>query len=164
VLPYAKSILNVPLESSGFNITDHSVPFYQMVIHGYIDYAGSPVNLSADQNPQQQLLKALETGSNLYFNWFYEEPSSIKETEFNHLFSSNYKLWLDDAITMYNEANEVLNEVREKSITSHKKLIEGVYETTFGEDYSVIVNYNEKTVVVDGITIEAENYKIRQGE
>ncbi|MEK3887934.1 DUF5696 domain-containing protein [Bacillus sp. FSL K6-3431] len=164
VLPYAKSILDVPLSSSGFNITDRSIPFYQMVLHGYIDYAGSPVNLAADQNIQYQILKSLETGSNVYFNWFYEEASTIKETEFNHLISSNFQLWQDDAILMYKTVNSVLNDVRDKPITSHKELARGIYETTYGHHFSIIVNYNEHSAVVDGMTIEAESYKIRQGE
>ncbi|MBS4201961.1 hypothetical protein KHA93_20350 [Bacillus sp. FJAT-49732] len=164
LFPYAKSILDAPLSSSGFNITDHSVPFYQMAIHGYIDYAGSPVNISDDQNVQKNILKALETGSNVYFSMFYKEPSIIKDSEFNHLYSAHYELWMEEAINMYNEVNEVLKDVRTKPITSHKELANGVYETTYGNDYSVIVNYNGQAAVIDGVTIEAESYKIRQGE
>ncbi|MCJ8009942.1 DUF5696 domain-containing protein [Lederbergia wuyishanensis] len=163
-LPYAKSILEVPLSSSNFNITDKSIPFYQMVIHGYIDYAGKPVNLNDDQYIRNQILKALETGSNVYFSWFYKDPSVIKETEFNHLISSNYHLWLDESINMYNEVNSVLKDVRNKAITSHKELAEGVYETTYGNDYSIIVNYNGEAVTVDNRIIEPESYIIGRGE
>ena len=49
-LPYADQIVNVPMESSHFNIVDETVPFYQMVIHGSIDYAGSPINLHDEQD------------------------------------------------------------------------------------------------------------------
>ncbi|MBS4178993.1 DUF5696 domain-containing protein [Lederbergia citrea] len=164
VLPYAKSILDAPLSSSGFNITDQSVPFYQMVIHGYIDYAGSPVNLSTDQNIKKQILRSLETGSNVYFSWFYEDPSLIKDSEFNHLLSANYQLWLDESIQMYNEVNDVLKVVRDKPISSHEELGKGVFKTTYGHDYSIIVNYNEQAAAIDGLTIEAESYMIRQGE
>ncbi|WKL00667.1 DUF5696 domain-containing protein [Paenibacillus amylolyticus] len=42
--------MNVPAGSSRFNITDEEVPFYAMVIHGYMNYAASPMNTSGDQD------------------------------------------------------------------------------------------------------------------
>ena len=33
VLPYVTNVSNVPVYSSGFNVTDFDIPFYQMVIH-----------------------------------------------------------------------------------------------------------------------------------
>lgn len=164
VLPYTDHILEIPTNSSEFNITDRSIPFYQMVIHGYIDYAGSPVNISSNQSVRYHTLKAMETGSNVYFQWFYTDPSIVKETEFNYLYSSNYELWFEEAVEMYQQVNEVLKNVRTLPITAHEELANGVYKTTYGSDYSVIVNYNNKEVVIDGIAIGPEDYKIRQGE
>ena len=55
-LVHADHVLNVPLSSSGFVIADQSP--YQMVIHGYINYAGEPINYTVDS--QETLLKILE--------------------------------------------------------------------------------------------------------
>ncbi|MFA9456303.1 DUF5696 domain-containing protein [Halalkalibacter sp. AB-rgal2] len=162
-LQHANHILHAPTYSSGFNITDESVPFYQMVIHGSIDYTGVPVNLSANQNINDQLLKALETGSNVYFKWFYEDSSIVKETEFDDLFSMNYQVWLDDAIEMYQEVNQVLNEVRTEVITTHEKVAEGVYQTTYSNDVNILVNYNDDSVSVNGVAIEAGSYAVIRG-
>lgn len=161
LFPYAKDIINAPTTSSYFNITDKTIPFYQIVLHGYINYAGEPINLSVDQNIKHHILKSLETGSNIYFSWFYEDGSAIKDTEYDHLFSANYKLWLDDAIEMYEEVNDILKEVQGKSITSHKELSRGVFETVYGDNLTIIVNYNDTDVNINGITIEAESYTIR---
>ncbi|SDY95361.1 hypothetical protein SAMN05421736_104307 [Evansella caseinilytica] len=163
VLPYAKTILHAPLSSSEFNITDRSVPFYQMVVRGYLDYAGTPMNLRADQSASTLLLKSLETGASVYFQWFYQGAAAVKDTEFDYMYSSNYRLWLEDAAKIYAEVNEVLNPVRTEPITAHEQLAAGVYKTTYGSDYSVIVNYNDKAVVIDGIVIDAEGYTVRKG-
>ena len=163
-LPYAQSILEAPLSSSGFNIADRSIPFYQMVIHGYVDYAGQPVNLSSYQSVNSQMLKALELGSNVYFSLFYEDPATIKETESNHLYSAHYRHWLDEAVEMYKEVNAVLKSVRTEPITNHRELVPGVFETTYGKDYHVIVNYNQKAVTVEGQQVAAESYTLREGE
>ena len=107
-----------------------------------------PINLAMDQDIKKQILKSLETGSNVYFNWFYGDGSMVKETEFNHLISSNYKLWLEEAIDMYDEVNAVLKQVREQDYFSSGISLTGVYETTYGDDYSVIVNYNGQAVML----------------
>ena len=161
MFPYIEDIINAPTTSSQFNITDKTIPFYQMVIHGYFDYAGEPINLSPDQNTKFHILKSLETGSNIHFSWFYEDGSMIKDTEYNELISAHYNLWIDEAREMYDEVNSVLKEVKGEKITSHNELSQGVFETTYGDNLSVIVNYNNQSVNVDGITIEAESYKIR---
>lgn len=161
IFPYVNEVINVPTRSSEFNITDKTIPFYQMVIQGYIDHAGEPVNLSTDQNINHHILKSLETGSNIYFSWFYEDSSMIKDTEYNDLISGNYEAWLDEAVQMYEEVNSILKKVRGQQITAHKEWRTGVYETTYDNDYSVIVNYNNYPVNIDSITVEAENYSIR---
>lgn len=62
---YADYISGVTAESTHFNLTDASVPFYQIVMHGYASYSTEPINLTPD--PQKAVLKALETGSSLEF-------------------------------------------------------------------------------------------------
>jgi len=162
-LPYADHVVYAPSDSSQFNITDQSIPFYQMVIHGYIDYAAAPVNISPDQDINHHLLKALETGANIHFKWMYADSSVVKETEFDDLFSGNYQIWFDQAVEMYHEVNEALNEVRTEKIIAHEELSDGVFKTTYSNDKSFIVNYNNESVQVDDTTVEARGYAIREG-
>lgn len=46
-LPYVQEITDVPLQSSGFDVFDEDIPFYQMVMHGVKSYGTSAVNASA---------------------------------------------------------------------------------------------------------------------
>lgn len=64
----AQHVVNVPAGSSRFNITDEEVPFYAMVIHGYMNYAAVPMNTSGDQDLRKQLLRSLELGQLRIFN------------------------------------------------------------------------------------------------
>src|SRR5690606_1629587 len=52
-LPYVTDITNAPLSNSRFKLEDEAIPFYQIVIRGYIDYTGEPYNLSTFTNPRQ---------------------------------------------------------------------------------------------------------------
>lgn len=159
-LPYADSVINAPFSSSGYNITDQSVPFYQIALHGYVDYAGTAMNMSDDQEIRPQMLKALETGSNLNFKWFYAKSSSVKETEFDYLYSAQYKNWIQEATAAYNEVDEVLRKVRSQTIRDHRMLEKGVYQTTFENGTTVVVNYNDYAINVEGDAVEAMGYLI----
>jgi hypothetical protein len=159
-LPYVDSVVNVPLSNSGFNITDREVPFYEIALHGYIDYAGQALNMSDEQTMRHHVLKALETGSNLNFTWFYAKSSSVKESEFDYLFSANYRNWIDEAKSTYKEVNAVLSKVRTQQIINHSMLEKGVYQTTYEDGTRVIVNYNDYAIKVKGDAVESMGYLI----
>jgi hypothetical protein len=157
-LGYAKHVLQAPESDSRFGITDASVPFYQMAIHGYISYAGKPVNMGDDQDIRTGILKALETGSGVYFEWMYADPAAIKDTEFTNLYSVNYRYWLEDSVKMYREVNQVLAGVAAFPITKHEIVSPGVTKTTYGNGQTVIVNRTDTPAEVDGVSVGAMNY------
>jgi hypothetical protein len=156
--PYTQHIVNAPITSSGFNITDESVPFFQLVYHGYIHYTGSAWNMAEDQDNTLNFLKALETGAALHYTWFYADSSAIKMTEFDELYSADYRNWIDEAAQKYQELNGVLGDVQAQTMKDHRKLADGIYQTTFEQGKTIVVNYNDRAANVDGITVEAKNY------
>ena len=157
-LPYTKNIVNLPTEYSNFNILDESIPFYQIVLHGYIDYAGKPLNYDIDAGYKKKLLKILETGSGVSYQWIYQDPSLFKETEFDYMYSAYYKDWIEEGIDIYKEANKVLGDLEGQRIESHKKLENNVYETIYENGTKIIVNYNNHGIKVENHFIEAEDY------
>src|SRR5699024_11857689 len=54
------------------------IPFYQIVYHGLVDYAGQPINLSS--SPSEDMLKCLEYGAVPYYRFIYQPSSAMKET------------------------------------------------------------------------------------
>jgi len=154
----ADIVVEAPMKSSRFHILDEDVPFYQMVLHGYVEYTGPAWNLDGVQSIRRQLLKALETGAGVYFHWFYADPSIVKNTQYDDLYSAHYGDWIGEAAKAYREANEVLRRVRGQTITGHEKLAEQVYRTTFENGIRIYVNYGGEAAEVDGIRIDAESY------
>ncbi|MBD2867064.1 DUF5696 domain-containing protein [Paenibacillus arenilitoris] len=157
-LPFLTDITNAPMSSSKFKIEDEEIPFYQMVVRGYIDYAGEPYNLSTYTDVKPYILKSLEYGSGVYFEWIHEPNYKVKDTDDNDLYAVNYELWIDEAADIYREVNAILKNVRHEAITDHEKLDDGVFRTEYGNGMFIIVNYNRSAVTVDGRTIEAESY------
>lgn len=158
--PYLTNIIDAPMSNSGFKLQDESIPFYQMVIRGHIDYSGKPYNLSTNLSDKEYVLKSLEYGANVHFMWAYESNELLKDTEFNYLYALQYNQWLNHASDLYQEVNEVLKHVINQPIISHRKMDDGVYETTYENGISIIVNYTNQSVTVDGNTVEAESYYV----
>lgn len=157
-LPFLTDITHAPMASSRFKIEDAEIPFYQMVVRGYIDYTGSPYNLTAYTDPKPYILKCLEYGSGVYFQWIYEPNHNIKDTAHNDLFSANYEIWIDEAARIYEEVNAFLKKVRHDRIIGHDELADGVFKTIYESGVYVIVNYNHVPVTIDDLSIEAESY------
>lgn len=162
-LPYANVIVNSPTRSSRMNLTDEDVPFYQIALHGYFDLAGAPFNMDEVHNPRLSLLKALETGSNIYYQWFHSPSSTVKDTEFDHLYALHYKDWFEEAVSQYNEVSEILNNVRTETIASHERPSPGVVQTTFENGTTITINYNDVAVSVNGVNMEPQSYQVGEG-
>ncbi|WP_160308952.1 DUF5696 domain-containing protein [Paenibacillus sp. DMB20] len=159
-LPYAKTIVNAPASANGFNIEDETVPFYQLVLHGYADIAGKPFNQADDQFSRANILKAIETGTNVYYRWTAKLPPELSSSEGRLFYANHYADWFDEAVKAFEEVNEVLRPVRHLTIDKHERLAEGVYRTVYEDGTAIIVNYNDKPVTMKDITVEAESYWI----
>jgi len=157
----ADVMINIPFSSSNLNISDEEIPFYQMVYHGLVEYAGEPLNLSSEY--KKDILKSIEYGAAMYYQWTYADSSKLKDTDYDYIYSSNYKDWIEDAVKYYEVANEALKDLQDKAIVDNKTIAENVKQTVYEDGTSVIVNYNDVPVEVNGIKIEAENFTVIRG-
>jgi hypothetical protein len=158
-LPFAEYIVDMPLEASAYDLIE-PVPFYQIALHGLKAYAGPPANLVGDY--RRYVLKCIETGASPNFMWTYEDPSEVKGTNFDYLYSTGYRTWLDEAVAFYQEANSALKGVRGQRIVDHQWIQEDVYRTDYENGVSIFVNYNTEAVQVGDINIDAESYRVTQ--
>ena len=162
-VPYASHVVNIPLTANNYNIVGRSIPFYQMALHGYVNYTGTPLNHASDLD--FAVLKSLETGAAPYFSWMYKEGTEVKGTEFDHLFPNYYGDWFELAVEIYDKMNAVLRQVQGQRIIGHEMLTENVYKTSYENGLSIIVNYNAEAVEFQGVEIEGTGFKlIREGE
>ncbi|MGB4006106.1 MAG: DUF5696 domain-containing protein [Halanaerobiales bacterium] len=158
-LKYVDYIIGMPVASSDYYLFDESIPFYQLVVHGYIPYSSNAINM--DENYKYNLLKTIETGGNLYYKWIYREPSIIKEAEeYQDLRSVYYRDWLDNAIYYYHRTSSLLANIYNQSIISHRKVQGGVYETIYEDGTIVLVNYNKEDLFIEGVKMPGESYTV----
>ncbi len=114
----ADHILNMPMGSSEYLSAKESIPFIQMVLHGYVYYAPEAFNINA--NYDDLILYCIETGSNVYFRWMGEEDTILYNTAFTNWYSLNYNNSYDTALEVYNAVKVVLDKVASLPITQHE--------------------------------------------
>ncbi len=159
-LPYADYILNTPTDSNMYNITDESIPFYQLALRGYAGLAGTPLNMSF--NIKRQMLKTVETGGGVYYTWIYARNSLLKDTEYDGYFSVNYSAWISQAADFYKKVNDALGDVEGQTIKDHERLSPNVYKVTFEKGKSILVNYNFYPMEIDNTVVMPEDFAVVQ--
>ena len=150
VLPYVRGVVNIPTGSSNHEILDETVPFYQLVLQGCVDYAGEPLNLAADY--RRELLQTIVFGGGLHFQWAYENTELLSNTHYNHWYAVRFQDWLERAVRDYALANEIAQHVRGASITNHVQIGDNWYLTVYDNGCSISVNYDTYTLVLHSLT------------
>jgi len=161
-LPYVSSIINLPLEHSGIDITDDAVPFVQIVLHGYVEYAGEPLNRVGDY--LDYTLKMVELGAYPYFQVFAAEPSVLKGSLYSDYYTGQFSKSADDIVRVYRELNSVLERVQDQRIVDHQKVEDRVFLTVYENGVQIVTNYNLEPVEVNGEQIAPKSYRVFEGE
>lgn len=142
-IPYASYANNIPTTSTLYPIVDYSVPLYQLVISGCLDYSSEFVNYENDNDMNYNILKAIETGSNLSFLLSYENTNSLLDTSYTEFYNAYYLNWRTKIIKM----NNILNEtgIYESYLIGHKTLADNVVEVEYKNGLRIIINYGNET-------------------
>ena len=103
-LGYADHILGITTDSSHFIYSSYTVPFVGMVLHSYVNYAGTPLNYAGD--PDYDILRAIENGASLYYILCYDNTEFMKEDPLlNDYYGIDYQNWYDKLVQQYNKLN-----------------------------------------------------------
>lgn len=155
LLPYVNRIDNLTLQSSQFKLTDYDVPFYQMVLHGYVDYASEAVNGTPDTTVA--VLKAIAAGSNIHFDFIHDEASELVNTDYVNLYYACYDGWLEEAAKAYELTNEVLSGAKGETIADYK--VDGKkITTTYSNGYETVVDLSTGDITAGGKTYNYSEY------
>lgn len=149
--PYGKVYTDVPMSSGSYTALDSSVPFYQMVFHGYAEYSSSALNFTADL--RTNLLKCVEYGASPKFRFVYNSTDELSPDEQSQYYAASYSRWKETAVEAYKELNGLLSSVKNAAMVKHTMLSNGVSRVDYDNNISVFVNYNNAKVKVDNVEI-----------
>lgn len=151
---YVRHILNAPLDSSRYIRSSYSVPFLGVVLHGYMNFAGTPLNMEGDV--EYAKLKAIENGASPYFILSYKNTEILKDYyQLSHYYSIRYDIWQEDVVELYNELNSVLKDVQSKPIVAHS-FLSGMrvpdadeLESDMNEEFNKVLDYQNNQAEYD---------------
>ena len=161
-MPYADIITDMDLDGIEYSIIDANVPFYQIAIHGSVNYTGAPINLDSDW--QTELLRCAEYGAGLNFTFMHEDGWELQDSLSTGYYGAAYDSWAQDAaeiITAYQREMKGLNNQR---ITGHAELAKGVNVTEYESGAKVYVNYRTDAYADGDITVPARSYIVVRGD
>ena len=172
-IDHADDIINMPTSGNSYLIVDETIPFYQMLVHGYIDYTGTAINLDDSFNKVDSVLTMIEYGAAPHFVFTSEASSEMKYTGLNGFYSTTYKnqgdttevdetvfSWDELAKSVYAEVNAVLSNVTGAAIVNHEILESGVVKVSYDNGVVIYINNQESEAVADGKTMAAKSYEV----
>lgn len=132
-------------------LCDEIIPFWHMVYHGVILYNISTETLNYAVKSEKSRLKSIELGGRpliCYYanfangnNWMGKEDFLCDTDDMLKESVRKAKLMADDY--------DMLKDERFEFITSHEKISDGIYCTTYSNGTKVLVNYNDGTYTIE---------------
>ncbi|MBE6023289.1 MAG: hypothetical protein E7231_08660 [Cellulosilyticum sp.] len=138
--PYSDRIVNMDLNGTEYTIIDKTVPFYQMALHGYVDYMGESLNNTT--NSEDELLKSAEYGAGLSFTMMKETAFALQNTLYTQYFGADFDAWREQATDIYNRYNEQLGHIFNQKMVDHEFITDRLTCTTYEDGTKVYVNYS----------------------
>lgn len=151
-LKYVDFIRNIPMYSSGFDITDGDIPFYELVVHGYIPYTTKAKNASSDAD--KLLLLSLVTATPMHYEFMYENPNKFTDSKYETLFYTHYEGWLESAAEEFRLFKENLSNEANTPIVDFKYVSENVVECTFENGTKVTADIENYSLTINGKAVE----------
>ena len=156
---YSDMITNMDLRGSEYTILDAYVPFYQLALHGYVNYTGAPLNLCG--NTEDELLYSAEYGAGLYFTLMRETAFALQKTLYTEYYGSDYAAWHDRMMEIYTRYNAELGHTFHQEMTNHENFSSELSCTTYEDGTKVYVNYGYADALSpDGVEVPARDYKV----
>lgn len=138
---YVDHVLNAPNDSSHYKYSSYTIPFYGMVFHGFVNYAGAPLNYSGSAD--YDILRSIENGASLLYILCYENTNYLKaDILLSKYYGVDYKNWKDIIVNQYNELNGAIGDLQNNIITDHKTLITErvVSRSVAVSNYATLIN------------------------
>ncbi len=156
---YSDMITNMDLQGSEYTIIDTYVPFYQMALHGFVNYTGEALNLTGET--EDELLRSAEYGAGLSFTLMNETAFVLQKTLYTEYFGSDYAAWHDQLVEIYTRYNAELGHTFNQKMTGHEQITAELSCTMYEDGTKVYVNYSYLDLTTeDGIVVPARDYKV----
>ena len=155
-------ICEMDLFGTQYSILDEDIPFYQIALHGLVDYASQPLNMVGDR--ESVLLRSAEYGAGLSYTFMARDADILVDTYYTQYTGATWSAARDDAIAILTRYREATRGLNDKRINDHRYITPDVTCTEFEGGARVYVNFGYEDFAQDGIAVPARDYIVlREG-
>ena len=157
--PYLQQADDAPMASSRFDVMDTDIPFYQLVAHGAMVMYTEPLNERGSTDTA--ILRMAEYG--LYPSWrlIARDPALLSGTDGADWFAMSLSTWQEDVIRIAKQM-EALAPYAALRMIGHERINANVSITTYENGDRVFVNYGKTDAAVEGVTVPAQSFTIKE--
>ena len=161
LLPYVDNYYDAYYESNKFIYETDSVPFMSILLGGAITQYMPNINYVSDY--ELAVLRMIEY--NLYPSFLItkEEAYDLRYTNFEYLNSTQYSLWKDLMVAIYEETNNALKSVANARLVDHRCIDTGISKCVYSNGVIIYINYNKDAKDIDGISLAPYSYQVKGG-
>jgi len=157
--PWASALYDLPMNGSGFRLTDEEIPFLSMVLSGKMPLYSEYMNFQSDSD--LWLLKHVEQGIRPSFLFTWEESILLQHTNSSHFYSTQYTLFLSLFQEWHRQLGDVYGAIEGASILEHTRAGD-ITRVKWSNGTIIYLNFGQEDGVMDGIALAAMDYKVVQ--
>lgn len=159
-IKYTDVAFDVPVYGTDYKIIDVSVPFYQLVMSGYLNYSGESFNIVDKYSFDWHLMKAIETASGISVTWSYESTINLLGTDYTRFYSTFYENWFDKTVQAYQQINAL--GIGKTQLVSHQILSRdgSIALSRYDNGLEIVFNYTNLPYNHNGKTINPNSYQV----
>jgi len=170
--PFASHLVDVPTDTDRFFIIDYEVPFYSMVLHGFIEFAGTATNMRENFSPTNALLNSMTTGAAPRYILTAQPTRNTQFSPHERFYSTHYVNWMEMAIWHYYHFNNVFAPLRGEQMVDFRVLSgrrddivipQQVTVTIFSDGTRIYVNNTYHTFEYYGVIIPPRWFEVVRG-
>lgn len=156
-LPYVDYLKDVPLYSSNFDVYDYDIPFYEIVIHGYVPYTTKAKNASSSAD--ELFVYSVATGTPLHYEVMYQDPNEFTDCSYDELFYTYYKGWLNDIAAEYKFMQQYVLPLTDETIENFERIDRYNYKSEFSDGTVVEVDLKTLKIVINGTEVKLSDFE-----
>ena len=157
-VPFCQMVTDMDLRGSEYTILDECIPFYQLAVHGRVDYTGRAINTCG--NMENEILYSAEYGAGLCFELMKESSFATQKTLYTEYYGAYFDAMKDNISEIYTRYNNELGHTFNQEMVGHKNLSADVSCTEYADGTKVYVNYGYSDFTEGGVKVPARDYVV----
>ncbi len=147
------AVIDAPLYSSNYDVSDKDVPFYQMVFRGYVPMNSVSINLCADTS--DAMLRCISAGIAPSYTLTYNYDNELITNEQTLIFGSAYEGNKAKIEADYTAIKDYIDSIDDATVIGYDIISADVRVTRFSNGVYTVVNYGDTAVETAYGTVEA---------